>query len=109
MGGLAGVCAGDSKISTVGIGNGLNYRGYNVEELCEKSTFEEVFYLLLFEKLPTQEELDQFISKIASQRVIPDKLALMLETIPRTAHPMNVMSCVSSLLGTFEPENEDRT
>jgi 2-methylcitrate synthase len=44
--------AGDSKIATVGIGNGLNYRGYNIEELAEKSTFEEVFYLLLFERLP---------------------------------------------------------
>ena len=50
--GLAGMVAGDSKIATVGLGNGLNYRGYNVEELAEKSTFEEVFYLLLYERLP---------------------------------------------------------
>lgn len=52
-GGLAGMVAGDSKISTVGIGGGLNYRGYNINELAEKSTFEEVLYLLLFERLPT--------------------------------------------------------
>jgi len=52
-GGLAGMVAGDSKIATVGIGNGLNYRGYNINELAENSTFEEVFYLLLFERLPS--------------------------------------------------------
>ena len=54
--GLAGVTAGDSKISSVGAGIGLNYRGYNIEELAAKSTFEEVFYLLLFDKLPTVAE-----------------------------------------------------
>lgn len=57
VGGLAGVSAGDSKIATVGLGNGLNYRGYNIEELAKHSTFEEVFYLLLHEKLPNEEEL----------------------------------------------------
>jgi 2-methylcitrate synthase len=57
-GGLAGIIAGDSSIATVGLGTGLNYRGYNIEELAEKSTFEEVFYLLLFERLPLKSELD---------------------------------------------------
>jgi len=52
-GGLAGVCAGDSAIATVGLGNGLNYRGYNINELSVSSTFEEVYFLLLFEKLPS--------------------------------------------------------
>ena len=63
--GLAGMIAGDSKIATVGIGSGLNYRGYNINELSEKSTFEEVFYLLLFERLPTVGELGTFIKDIA--------------------------------------------
>lgn len=57
VGGLAGVNAGDSRIATVGLGSGLNYRGYNIEELAAKSSFEEVFYLLLFERLPLAEEL----------------------------------------------------
>ena len=61
VGGLAGINAGDSKIATVGLGNGLNYRGYNIEELAKNSTFEEVFYLLLFERLPLKHELDAFI------------------------------------------------
>jgi len=58
--------AGDSKIATVGLGSGLNYRGYNINELAEKSTFEEVFYLLLFERLPTLAELSNFVERIAS-------------------------------------------
>jgi 2-methylcitrate synthase len=65
-GGLAGMVAGDSKIATVGLGSGLNYRGYNINELAEKSTFEEVFYLLLFERLPTLGELSDFVERIAS-------------------------------------------
>jgi len=58
--GLAGVVAGDSKISSVGAGIGLNYRGYNIEDLARDSTFEEVFYLLMYEVLPTQAQLDGF-------------------------------------------------
>ena len=52
-GGLAGISAGDSAISTVGLGYGLNYRGYNVEDLARSSTFEEVAFLLLFSHLPS--------------------------------------------------------
>ena len=80
--GLAGVTAGDSKISSVGAGIGLNYRGYNIEDLAAKSTFEEVFFLLLFDKLPTVQELKDFTRKISSQRTIPVALATVLEKIP---------------------------
>ena len=59
--GLAGITAGDSKISTVGKGLGLNYRGFSIEDLAQHSTFEEVYYLLLFERLPTSSELDIFV------------------------------------------------
>ena len=52
VGGLAGVNAGDSRIATVGLGSGLNYRGYNIEDLAANATFEEVFYLLIYERLP---------------------------------------------------------
>lgn len=108
--GLAGMVAGDSKIATVGLGNGLNYRGYNIEELAEKSTFEEVFYLLLYERLPLRKELERFIETIANERYIPMHLQQILEKIPATAHPMDVMRCVTSILGTLEPEDGvDRT
>lgn len=52
--GLANVIAGESKISTVGLGTGLNYRGFNIKELAQKSTFEEVAYLLIHNKLPNK-------------------------------------------------------
>ena len=52
--GLAGIVAGDSKVSSVGAGIGLNYRGYNIEDLARDSTFEEVFFLLMYERLPFQ-------------------------------------------------------
>lgn len=58
--GLAGMVAGNSAISTVGIGLGLNYRGYDVNELAEKSTFEDVAYLLLFGQLPNASQLAEF-------------------------------------------------
>lgn len=54
IGGLAGVSAGDSAISTVGLGSGLNYRGYGIEDLASKATFEEVAYLLLVGSLPNK-------------------------------------------------------
>lgn len=63
-GGLAGVIAGESAIATVGLGNGLNYRGYSIDDLAEHATFEEVAYLLLYGKLPTQSELDVYTKKL---------------------------------------------
>lgn len=61
MAGLAGMVAGESAISTVGIGLGLNYRGYDIRDLAKDCIFEEVAYLLLFGKLPNKEETDQFV------------------------------------------------
>ena len=80
--GLAGVTAGDSKISSVGAGIGLNYRGYNIDDLAAKSTFEEVFYLLLLDKLPTPQELLAFTRRIAASRTLPSALTAVLEKIP---------------------------
>ena len=105
-GGLAGVVAGDSAIATVGLGSGLNYRGYNIEDLAANSTYEEVFYLLLFGRLPLPTELESFKTEIAAQRYLPSHLKTVLEHIPASAHPMDVMRCVSSTLGTLEPEED---
>lgn len=104
--GLAGIVAGDSKISSVGAGIGLNYRGYNIEELAKHSNFEEVFYLLMFDALPTVAQLQAFTRQIAASRTIPSALAAVLEEIPATAHPMDVMRCISSILGTLEEETK---
>lgn len=103
--GLTGIIAGDSKISTVGIGEGLNYRGYNIKDLAEKSTFEEVLYLLLNERLPLQQELDEIIRKISQLRDIPPNLQAILENLPANSHPMDVLRTTCSALGTLEPES----
>lgn len=109
-GGLAGVTAGESAIATVGIsGRGLNYRGYTIEELAHKSTFEEVAYLLLKGSLPTPEQYKEFTSQLWSMRTIPKDLIKILESIPKHAHPMDVMRTISSCMGLFEPEKEDMT
>lgn len=102
--GLQGIAVGETRISTVGTGVGLNYRGYNIKDLAEKACFEEVVYLLLYERLPTREELDNLIRKISKLRDIPKPLQVILENLPSSADPMDVMRTICSALGTIEPE-----
>jgi 2-methylcitrate synthase len=103
--GLRGQSAGSTAIATVGKqGVGLTYRGYAIEELAEKASFEEVAYLLLHGELPRQEELDQFRKRLREKRVLPEALREVLERIPREAHPMDVLRTGCSMLGTLEPE-----
>ena len=70
-GGLAGIIAGDSAVSTVGLGVGLNYRGYSIEDLSENCIFEEVVHLLIFKTLPNSQELSFIRKRISSKRTIP--------------------------------------
>jgi 2-methylcitrate synthase len=107
--GLAGVIAGRTAISTVGKeGVGLTYRGYSIEDLAEHAGFEEVAYLLLHGRLPSQRELDEHISKMRRLRGLPEGLKAILEQLPVDAHPMDVMRTGCSALGTFEPEQGGR-
>ena len=104
--GLDGIIAGRTKLSTVSAsGVGLTYLGYPIEELAEHSTFEEVAYLLLYGELPNRSELDAFHTSLQRSRAIPPALAQVLETIPATAHPMDVLRTAVSMLGTLEPES----
>jgi 2-methylcitrate synthase len=104
-GGLAGVVAGQSAICTVGLaGKGLNYRGYSIDDLAENATFEEVAYLLLYGKLPTQRELDEYTKKLIGLRTLPEALKVVLKLIPKNTHPMDVLRTGCSFLGTIEPE-----
>ena len=106
---LAGVNAGTSSICTVGhTGNDLHYRGYDIIELAEKCSFEEVAFLLIHGALPNQMELDAYRQKLKKLRGIPDALKKVLEQIPKNAHPMDVMRTGCSMLGTLEPENLNR-
>ncbi|MCI0505195.1 MAG: 2-methylcitrate synthase [Gammaproteobacteria bacterium] len=105
--GLADIIAGESAICTVGKhGKGLNYRGYAIEDLATQASFEEVAYLLLYNKLPTRAELTRYNQRLQSLRAIPDPLKETLEKIPATAHPMDVLRTACSLLGCLEPETD---
>ena len=104
--GLRGQVAGETSLSTVGQVEGLAYRGHKIELLAEKSCFEEVAYLLLYDKLPNQKELDDYRQLLKNQRDLPDSLKLVLQKIPSSAHPMDVMRTGTSMLGNLEPEGE---
>lgn len=105
--GLRGVSAGATAIATVGSdGKGLRYRGYDVTELAEHSSFEEVAYLLLYGELPAPAELDEFCQELQSQRSLPQALCEVLERIPAGTHPMDVLRTGCSMLGTLEPEGD---
>lgn len=104
-GGLAGVTAGQTALCTVGKeGAGLTYRGYDIYDLADNASFEEVAFLLLYGHLPNRGELDDYIAKLKSLRDLPDQLKQLLEMIPADAHPMEVQRTGVSFLGNIEPE-----
>jgi len=105
--GLADVVAGESAICTVGQGgHGLNYRGYSIEDLANHASFEEVAYLLMYGNLPDQLELNEYQNKLAHLRKLPDEIKVLLETIPGSSHPMDVLRTACSMLGNLEPEQD---
>ncbi|MGB5623043.1 MAG: 2-methylcitrate synthase [Gammaproteobacteria bacterium] len=104
-GGLAGVTAGETAIATVGKeGAGLTYRGYDIYDLAESASFEEVAYLLHYGKLPNAAELSAYIERLKGMRGLPAALRQTLEQIPASAHPMDVLRTGCSMLGNLEPE-----
>jgi|TARA_B110000971_G_scaffold168376_2_gene172732 2-methylcitrate synthase len=103
--GLRGQSAGDTRLCTVGkSGSGLTYCGYDIAELAENAKFEEVAYLLYHGELPTKDQLEQYLTKLKGLRALPDALKAVLENIPASAHPMDVMRTGISMLGNLETE-----
>ncbi len=103
--GLRGQSAGQTALCTVGkTGTGLTYRGYDISELAEGATFEEVAYLILYGELPDKKQLDAYKAKLKKLRVLPKSVKDVLERIPKTTHPMDVMRTGCSFLGNVEPE-----
>jgi citrate synthase len=103
--GLEGVLAGETAISTVT--GGLRYRGYPVGELAEKTTFEEVAFLLLHGELPTSRRLADFHQRLAAARRLPEPLIVLFGSLPRGASGMDVLRSAVSVLAHFDPETED--
>jgi len=105
--GLRGVSAGETAIATCGQEDyGLTYRGYDILELAEFATFEEVAWLLLYGELPTATELTSYQNTIRDMRELPATLCEVLERIPADTHPMDVLRTGCSMLGTLEPERD---
>ena len=102
--GLDGVIATESSISDINGKKGiLSYRGYSIEELAQKSTFEETSYLLLTGELPTKSQLSSFTEKINRKRDLPPKLLSLLGNLPKDSNPMDVLQLGVSSLGSFYP------
>ena len=105
--GLRGQSAGETAVCTVSAeGNSLRFRGYNVVELAEQSTFNEVAHMILKGELPTRPELDAYQSRLMGMRDLPQAMCEVLERIPHGAHPMEVMRTGCSFLGNIEPEGD---
>jgi 2-methylcitrate synthase len=106
---LSGVIAGNTGVCSIGrTGNDLHYRGYNITDLAEQATFEEVSYLLVHGGMPAEPELKDYRLKLKSLRDLPALVKAVLERVPAAADPMDVLRTGCSFLGSVLPEKEDR-
>ncbi len=105
---LSGTTAGNTAICTVGkTGNDLHYRGYDILDIAEQCEFEEIAYLIVHQQLPTQTELDAYKARLKTMRDIPQAVKTVLEQLPASSHPMDVMRTGCSALGCQTPEADD--
>ncbi|MCP9760538.1 2-methylcitrate synthase [Aquitalea sp. S1-19] len=105
---LSGVAAGNTALCTVGrTGNDLSYRGYDILDIADRCEFEEVAYLLVHGKLPNVAELAGYKAKLKALRGLPAAVKAVLEALPASAHPMDVMRTGVSALGCTLPEKDD--
>ena len=84
----------------------LRYRGYSIEELAEKADFLEVAFLLIFGELPNRVQLDKFLVDIKENSIIDEDIKRILESFPKSAHPMGILSSLTSALIAFNPEKK---
>jgi len=103
---LSGVVAGNTAICTVGrSGNDLHYRGYDILDIAESCEFEEIAYLLVHGKLPNPAELLAYKSRLRGMRGLSSRLRAVLELLPASTHPMDVLRTGVSELGCEAPED----
>jgi len=84
----------------------LRYRGYSIEELADKADFLELAFLLIFGHLPNKEQFDKFLADIKENSIIDEDIKKILESFPKSAHPMGILSSLTSALIAFNPENK---
>ena len=105
---LSGVIAGNTALCTVGrTGNDLHYRGYDILDVAEACTFEEIAHLLVHGVFPNQAELTAYKAKLKALRGVPTAVLDVLESLPAATHPMDVMRTAVSALGCVLPEKDD--
>src|SRR2546422_8882111 len=103
--GLEDVVVATSSICFIDGARGiLSYRGIDIHELAEKSSFEEVCYLLWFGRLPKQKELDDLTEALAQNRTVPQEVFHLMKSFPRNANPMDVLRTAVSALSLYDPE-----
>ncbi len=108
--GLEGIVAANSGICWIdGDAGVLAYRGIDIHELAQRSTFEETSYLLWFGALPTASQLAEFRKRLASARTLPEGILRLLEALPRNGTPMEVLRTAVSALSFYDPDEKDNT
>jgi citrate synthase len=108
--GLAGLIVADTRLSKVDGENGrLHYAGYSIRDLAANAIFEEVVYLLWYNKLPNKAELADFQKKVNAEVNIPSAIIDTFKSLPKDAHPMGVLRTGVSMLGNFDLEEEDNS
>lgn len=101
--GLEGIVVGSSSISLVeGTEGRLSYRGYEIQELAAKSSFEEVFYLLIHGELPTKSQLEEFEQRMRDRRVLPEEAMAVLRVLPKGGEPIDVLRTIVSTLALID-------
>ncbi len=107
--GLAGVIAGETAICWVDPAAGLMYRGYDIHDMAQKASFEEVAYLLLNGELPNGKQLVEFTQQIAAERALPGAVIEMLRLLPSKTHPMDMLRTGVSMLSAFDKDLSDNS
>src|SRR5436309_4035655 len=107
--GLEGVIAGESAICAVDPAAGLLYRGYDVDELAVKTSFEEVAWLLLRGELPNVGQYESFREELASEARLPEAVVAQMRLFPKGMHPIDALRTGVSLLAAFDPELDDHS
>lgn len=108
--GLEGVIAAETKVGYVDGQIGmLNYRGYDINELVEKSNYEEVSYLLLYGKLPNRNEYEDYVKRLKDARKIPEEVENLIREIGGKTHPMVTLRTAVSYLGSLDKKESENT
>ena len=108
--GLRGVKVADTRISDVDGEKGiLIYRGFNIVDLARASTYEEVSFLLLNDRLPTRQELEGFRQELVSERAVPGVVLEFMRMMPNSAHPMDILQSAVPMLASFDPQLHEET